>query len=118
MFKINKELFLKKYKKNIPQIIKHQIIADTETPVSALLKIFDKDYLRYLSTFRFDGLVRSMKNGSIFFPNESVLEITGNIIEGQILETNKISGSSYLPPIIVDETIYILNDNGDLTAYN
>ena len=51
------------------------------------LKIFDKDYLRYLSTFRFDGLVRSMKNGSIFFPNESVLEITGNIIEGQILET-------------------------------
>ena len=38
--------------------------------------------------------------------------------EGQILETNKISGSSYLPPIVVDETIYILNDNGDLTAYN
>ena len=38
--------------------------------------------------------------------------------ECQILETNKISGSSYLPPIIVDETIYILNDNGDLTAYN
>ena len=38
--------------------------------------------------------------------------------EGQIIETDNISGSSYLPPIIVNETIYILNDNGDLTAYN
>ena len=37
--------------------------------------------------------------------------------DGELIKTEKISGSSYLPPIIVDETIYILNDNGDLTAY-
>ncbi len=48
MFKIKKELFLKNYKKNIPQIIKHQIIADTETPVSALLKIFNKEKYSFL----------------------------------------------------------------------
>ena len=38
--------------------------------------------------------------------------------DGQILSTDKVSGSSYLPPLIVDNTIYILNDNGDLSAYN
>ena len=37
--------------------------------------------------------------------------------DGELIKTEKISGSSYLPPIIVDETVYILNDNGDLTAY-
>ena len=36
----------------------------------------------------------------------------------KITNTNKISGSSYLPPLVVDNTVYILNDNGDLSAYN
>ena len=48
MIKIDKELFFKKYNKNIPQIIKHQFIADTETPVSALLKIFNKAKYSFL----------------------------------------------------------------------
>jgi hypothetical protein len=38
--------------------------------------------------------------------------------DGEITNTNKISGSSYLPPLVVDNTVYILNDNGDLSAYN
>ena len=48
MLKIEKELFIKKYNKNIPQIVKHQFIADTETPVSALLKIFNKEKYSFL----------------------------------------------------------------------
>ncbi len=51
------------------------------------LRLFDKKYLSYLSTFRFDGLIRSMRNGSLFFPMESILEISGNILECQMLET-------------------------------
>ena len=51
------------------------------------LRLFDKKYLSYLSTFRFDGLIRSMRNGSLFFPMESILEISGNILECQLLET-------------------------------
>ena len=39
MTKIDKDLFIKKYNNNIPLILSHQIIADTETPVSAFLKI-------------------------------------------------------------------------------
>ena len=36
---LNKTDFTEKYNKKIPQIISEQFIADTDTPVSALLKI-------------------------------------------------------------------------------
>tara|TARA_Y100001970_G_C14176241_1_gene827153 strand:- start:148 stop:1638 length:1491 start_codon:yes stop_codon:yes gene_type:complete len=39
MFNISKEDFIHNYNTNIPQILKTKIIADTETPVSTLLKI-------------------------------------------------------------------------------
>jgi outer membrane protein assembly factor BamB len=37
---------------------------------------------------------------------------------GEIIETTKIPGSFYIAPIIVDEVIYLLNDDGTLVAYN
>ena len=39
MFNTSKEKFIDDYQKIIPQILSHQIIADTETPISTLLKI-------------------------------------------------------------------------------
>ena len=41
---INKREFIKKYNKNIPQIITNKFIADTDTPISTFLKI-DSVYL-------------------------------------------------------------------------
>ena len=37
---------------------------------------------------------------------------------GEIIETTKIPGSFFIAPIIVDEVIYLLNDDGALIAYN
>ena len=37
---------------------------------------------------------------------------------GEILETNKIPGSFFIAPVIVDGVIYLLNDSGDLIIYN
>ena len=37
---------------------------------------------------------------------------------GEIIETTKIPGSFYIAPIVVDEVIYLLNDDGALIAYN
>ena len=37
---------------------------------------------------------------------------------GEILETTKIPGSFLIAPIIVNEVIYLLSDDGDLIAYN
>jgi len=49
--------------------------------------IFSDDFLAYLEGFRFSGSVRAMPEGTIFFPDEPVLEVTAPIIEAQILET-------------------------------
>lgn len=48
---------------------------------------FSADFCDYLMDFRFRGTVRGLREGTPFFPHEPVLEVTGNIIEAQIVET-------------------------------
>lgn len=43
--------------------------------------------LKYLKNFRFTGTIRAIPEGRIFFAQEPVLEVTGPIIEAQLLET-------------------------------
>jgi nicotinate phosphoribosyltransferase len=50
-------------------------------------RMFADDFLHYLSKLRFTGDVFAMPEGSLFFRNEPVLEITGPIIEAQLVET-------------------------------
>ncbi len=45
---INKKKFIDNYTRNIPQILSHQIVADTETPVSTLLKISKNEKYSFL----------------------------------------------------------------------
>ena len=49
--------------------------------------IFTPDFLDSLRDFRFTGSVRAMAEGSLFFADEPVLEITGPIIAAQLAET-------------------------------
>ncbi len=49
--------------------------------------IFTADFLDHLRGFRFSGSVRAMPEGSLFFANEPVLEVTGPIIDAQLAET-------------------------------
>jgi nicotinate phosphoribosyltransferase len=51
------------------------------------LNRFDRSFLDYLQHVRFTGSVRAMPEGSIFFVNEPVIEVTGPIIEAQLAET-------------------------------
>jgi len=48
---------------------------------------FDRDFLEYLRQLRFTGGVRAMPEGTIFFINEPVVEVTGPVIEAQLVET-------------------------------
>ncbi len=45
----------------------------------------------YLPNFRFTGSVRAIPEGTVFFPNEPILEVTAPIIEAQIVETFLLS---------------------------
>lgn len=49
--------------------------------------VFTADFLEYLREFRFTGSARAMPEGSLFFTNEPVLEVTGPIIAAQLAET-------------------------------
>ena len=52
---------------------------------------FDDGFLEFLANLRFTGSVRAMREGEIFFADEPVMEISGPIIECQILENYVIN---------------------------
>jgi nicotinate phosphoribosyltransferase len=46
-----------------------------------------KEFLEYLSDFQFSGSINSVSEGEIVFPNEPILQVEGNIIECQLIES-------------------------------
>jgi len=48
---------------------------------------FAADFIAYLSQLKFTGSVYAMPEGTIFFADEPVLEVTAPIIEAQLIET-------------------------------
>lgn len=51
------------------------------------LRLFDEAFLDYLRTFAFTGDVRAIPEGEICFPPEPIVEVTGPLIEAQLVET-------------------------------
>ncbi len=51
------------------------------------LKLFKPAFLDYLKGLRFTGEVFALPEGTIFFTNEPLIEITAPIIEAQLMET-------------------------------
>ena len=49
--------------------------------------MFSETFLRYLSSFRFRGDIRAIPEGTIVFPNEPLLQVSGNLIECQMAES-------------------------------
>lgn len=50
-------------------------------------KLFSDDFLNYLASFRFSGDIRAIPEGTLVFPNEPLLQVSGNLIECQMVET-------------------------------
>ncbi len=48
---------------------------------------FSTGFIDYLHSFRFSGSIRAIPEGRIFFAQEPILEVTGPIIEAQVIET-------------------------------
>ncbi|MBW1699069.1 MAG: nicotinate phosphoribosyltransferase [Deltaproteobacteria bacterium] len=61
----------------------------SETDIAYLKStgLFSDDFLDYLSKLRFSGAVHALPEGTIFFPEEPVAEVTAPLIEAQLLET-------------------------------
>jgi len=57
--------------------------------------LFPDDFISYLKQLRFSGDVYAMPEGTVFFENEPVLEVTAPIIEAQIIETFLLNTISF-----------------------
>ena len=50
------------------------------------LGVFEDAFTDFLKTFRFNGTLWSMDEGTVIFPHEPVIRVEGNLIECQIIE--------------------------------
>ena len=48
---------------------------------------FHPRFIRYLKNFHFRGTIHSSQEGDIVFPLQTVMQVEGNIIETQVIET-------------------------------
>lgn len=69
---------------------------------------FNPRFLDYLRGVRFTGSVRAMREGTLFFPNEPVLEVTAPIIEAQIAE-NFLLNQTNLPSMLATKASRIVS---------
>lgn len=49
--------------------------------------LFEEAYLRFLGGMKFDCHIHAMPEGTIAFPNEPIIRVTGPLIQAQLIET-------------------------------
>lgn len=62
-------------------------------------RMFSADFIRHLESLKFTGNVYALPEGTVFFANEPILEVTAPIMEAQLIET-------YLINTIGSQTIF------------
>lgn len=67
--------------------IKNLRFSEEDIAYLGSLGIFEKDFLEYLSTFKFSGDIYAIPEGTIIFPREPLLKIIAPIMEAQLIET-------------------------------
>ncbi len=60
-------------------------LASLKTAVGS--PVFCEKFLEYLASYRFSGNIKAMPEGTVVFPNEPLVQVSGNLIECQIVET-------------------------------
>lgn len=59
------------------------------------LSLFSEEFLEYLAVLRFTGEVEGMSDGSLVFPYEPILQITGELGQLQLVETALLNIINY-----------------------
>lgn len=54
---------------------------------SAGAPAFSDPFLQYLTSYRFKGNIHAVPEGTVVFPNEPILQVSGNLMECQLVET-------------------------------
>ena len=69
--------------------------------------ILAEDFLEYLSRLKLDVRLRALPEGTVFFPNEPIMEVSGPILHAQLLETYllNILGFSIIEATLAARTV-------------
>jgi nicotinate phosphoribosyltransferase len=51
------------------------------------MNLFSEDFLEYLRNFRFKGDIYAFQEGTIMYPNESIITVIAPLIDAQLVET-------------------------------
>ena len=51
------------------------------------LNLFREDFLKYLQNYRFKGSIRSLREGTVMYPDEPILTVVAPLIDAQLIET-------------------------------
>jgi nicotinate phosphoribosyltransferase len=54
---------------------------------SAGTPLFTGEFLQFLASYHFSGTIRAIPEGTVVFPNEPLVQVSGRLIECQIVET-------------------------------
>ena len=59
------------------------------------LGLFRAEFLEYLRDFRFQGTVDAVKEGTVVFPHEPLVQVSGKLVECQIIESLLLNTVNY-----------------------
>lgn len=76
-------------------------------------KVFDESFLAYLRDFRPSCTVQAIPEGSLVFPHEPIVQISGTIFETQLLETALLNILNYQTLIATKAARICLAANSD-----
>ena len=83
----NRNFFVAAGLKDVLQELESFHFSGSDIDYLKTTKLFPQDFLYYLKTLRFSGNIHALPEGTIFFANEPILEVTAPVVEAQILET-------------------------------
>ncbi len=72
---------------NIIDYINNFKITDEEIEYLRSLESFKEEFLEYLRNLKFTGDIYAIPDGTVVFPNESIITVRANVIEAQLIET-------------------------------
>lgn len=77
------------------------------------LNQFSEKFLNYLETLKFEGDIYSVPDGTVVFPNETVLTVKATIIMAQLLETALLANFNHAS-LVTTAAKRITNEAGDI----
>lgn len=99
----------------LPQLINYiEQLHFTEADIQYLksLKLFDENFLEYLKSFKFNGDIYSVEEGTVIFPNETLIVVKANMIEAQLIETALLMAINHQSLIATKSLRIVRSANG------